>query len=569
MSTLRRARTALVALCALFLIAAPAPAPAAGAAPQWQAVPMPIPPGGAFPTPVGLPGDLSFWAPNRGLMTVAGNNSVREGLYSWDGAGWHQLSTVCGGGANARIAWAGPTEFWVVSRPSLPRPQQPGFALCHFKDGEVVGSYSALEASADPYRELLAAACRAPDDCWFGGVGGRDGTGQRVGAFHLHWNGTELRTVYNPQGRAVSDLEVHGGELLESSLAGRAPQSNAAPDLAELEDAPRLLRRVAGESFTADPFVPKTFAAGGTEIRALDGDGQTAWAVGGGASSGPAIGTGLFAPRPPFAARLAGGAWAELAVTSPDLADELVFADVAAVPGTGSAWTVVRDGTVIFEGNDLQPSVALIGSDGTTAVETLEPDDAPFKGAAWRIACPAANDCWMATARGYLYRWTDPAAPPVYPRDEDPAFQGTITVRPNEAAEQSIPDDPPEDDSLLNAPPIELQVDDPEDELPQCTRVSALVSGVKAKAEGPSKLVVRFRLRRPARIGIVARRAGKVVARAKGRKLKPGKRSLSLRVSAKRWPTRLAFTVSGERKPRQKKCQGQASDPDAITTRAR
>lgn len=553
----------IILLLAIALLAIPA---RALAAPAWQAVPMPIPPDGLFPTPLGVPGDLSFWSPNRGLMTVGGNNSIAEGIYSWDGVEWHQLSTVCGGAGDARIAWAGPTEFWTISRPSLPRPQLPGLALCHFRDGEVVGSYSAPEGSADPYHELLAAACRGASDCWFGGVGDKDGTGQRVGAFHLHWDGSELRTVYNPQGRAVSDLLVHGGQLFESTFVGKGPGDRSNPELGVLEAQPSLLHEVDGETFTNDPFVPNAFSTGGTELRALDGDAQTAWAVGGGAVSGPAL-IDTFFERPPIAARLVGDVWTELTLTGADLAPEDAFADVAAVPGTDSAWAVVRPGDVLTEGGDGQPSVAHIDATGATELQTLEPPDAPAKGMAWRIACPAADDCWLATARGFLYRWTDLAAPPAYARDTDPAFQGTITVRPNEAAEQTVPDDPPEDDSLLLAPPVELTPEIPKDTSPPCTALPALVSGVKAKASGPRTLTVRFRLRRPARVGLVAHRGKRVVARTRPRRMRPGKRALTLRVRPDRWPTRLGFTVSGDKQP-PKRCQGRAGDPDAITTRA-
>ncbi|HEY6781062.1 MAG TPA: hypothetical protein VI111_08915 [Thermoleophilaceae bacterium] len=550
---------------ALALLACPALAQAASA---WQAVPMPIPPGGLYRTPLGLPGDLSFWSPNRGLMTVGGNNSVSEGLYSWDGVEWHQLAVVCGGAGDARIAWAGPTEFWTVSRPSLPRPQFPGLALCHFKDGEVVGSYSAPEATADPYHELAAAACRGPNDCWFGGIGARDGNGQRVGAFHLHWDGNELRSVYNPQGRAVSDLLVHGGELFESTLVGKQAGTKSSADLADPEDAPRLLHRITGETFANDPFVPASFSDGGTELRALDGDDQTAWAVGGGAVSGPATTSGLFAERPPLAARLEDDSWQELTLSGDQLGDDSIFADVAAVPGTLSAWAVVRPGDVLGDAEDLQPSVAHIGESGETQLETLAGPGEPAKGAAWRIACPATDDCWLATARGYLYRLVDPTAAPIYPRDEDPAFQGTITVRPNEAAEQAIPDAPPEDDSLLLAPPVEVVPVAPPDDAPPCTPLPSLVSGVKARPSGRTRLVVRFKLRRRARVALVARRGKRVVARTRLQRLRAGHRSLTLRVRADRWPTRLRFVVRGDKRPRQR-CRGEAgSDPDAISTRA-
>jgi hypothetical protein len=544
-------------------------APAAPAAPQWREVPMPIPAGGLYRTPVGIPGDLKFWAPNRGLMTVGGNNSIPEGLYSWDGVEWHQLSTVCGGGNDARIAWAGPTEFWTITRPSPPRDQRPGLALCHFRDGEVVGSYSTPEAAADPFHEMLAAACLAPDNCWFGGVAGRDGTGARVGAFHLHWNGGELRTVYGPQGRAVSDLLAHGGALFESALVGREPGDRIAPELADPEPAPRLLHRIDGETFANDAFVPGTFETGGTEVWGLDSDGTTAWAVGGGAISGPSL-TDAFFERPPLAARLGtDGSWDELTLTFSGDAPEGTpsFGDVAAIPGTSTAWVAVRPDGAFGWGGDGQATVARIAATGVTTYQTLGDDADPDKGAAWRIACPAANDCWLATGSGFLYRWSDPAAPPSYPRDTDPAFQGTITVRPNEAAEQPVPDAPPEDDSLPPAP-IESPDDGDEDELPPCKPLPSLVYKVSAAAAGRTRLVVKFRLRRAVKVKLVGKRRGKVVASTKLRRLRPGKRALTLHVTAKTWPTKLSFVIKGDtRKP--KKCSGSArgNNDNTVSTR--
>ena len=100
----------------------PAPGESRAAEPIWRLEQPPPPAGAPFKVPLGAPGDLQFWAPNRGLLTIEGNDTIPRGIFSWDGQSWHQLATVCGGPAEtARIAWAGPTEFWVVSEPSLPR----------------------------------------------------------------------------------------------------------------------------------------------------------------------------------------------------------------------------------------------------------------------------------------------------------------------------------------------------------------------------------------------------------------------------------------------------------------
>ncbi len=518
----------------------------AAAAQEWQEWPLPLPAGGTFQTPPNAPGDLSFQAPNRGLMTVSGNNSVPEGLYSWDGVQWHQLATVCGGGANARIAWAGPDEFWTIARPSLPRDPVPGLALCHFKGGEVVGSFSTVQQSEDRYLPMLAAACDGPNDCWFAGVAGLDGTGTRSGGFHLHWDGSRLQTVYAPQGRAISDLLADGGRFFESTYVGGQPGAAAGSAiLREPEAQPRLLHRITGGAFSNDAFVPLT-VPGGTELRgldsAVDGAGQMRrWAVGGGARF-----EGTTTRRQPLAAQLVGDTWTELKLTSdPALPDDLTFGDVAAIPGTGAAWVTLVDPGA-GDGQLSRPTVARIAADGAVRVVELAPSGAP-RGAASRVDCPAPDDCWVATARGYLYRLT---GAPTYARDTDPAFQGTITVRPNEAAEQFVPDEPPQDDSLLLAPPIEL-APEPEavaDTSADTCELPKLISRQRSKVLGKKRLrlVVSFRLARRAGVGLTGRRAGKVVARAPLRTLRAGTRSLTLRITRKKYPKQLRFVIRND-----------------------
>ena len=112
-----------------------------------------------------------------------------------------------------------------MSEPSLPRAGA-GLGLCRFKDGQVVGSWSTRVDAADPFRQMLSATCNGPDDCWFGGVGSQDALGERVGAFHLHWDGTDLDSVYGPQGRAVSDMQFHGrAAVRDARSSARAPEN--------------------------------------------------------------------------------------------------------------------------------------------------------------------------------------------------------------------------------------------------------------------------------------------------------------------------------------------------------
>jgi hypothetical protein len=485
---------------------------------------------------------LKFWAPNRGLLTVEGNDTIARGIYNYDGHGWRRLATVCGGpGDTARIAWAGPREFWVVSEPSRPRAGS-GLALCRFKDGQVVASYSTAVEAADPFRQMLSAVCKGPSDCWFGGVGSQDPLGERVGAFHLHWDGTDLVSVYGPQGRGASDMEVHGGQVYESTLVGRSPEERVEPvDLAEAEPVPRLIHTVTGGVFANDPFEPAAVVGvpdDGSELLGLDSDGASLWAVGGGAASGPSAPEGGAVARPPLAARLVGDAFEEVALTGATFGPTDRLGDVAAIPGTDAAFaTVVPFGD--RRSTNSKATVALIEADGTTTTTRL-PAAGAGRGSAARIACNSATDCWMATWAGWLFHYTDGT---VLPRDTDQAFQSTIDFRPNEAAEQFIPDKPPVDDSLLFArPPLEP---DPITEPPKrpAKRLPPLLRKIRTKLRG-LRLTVSFTVTRRARVQLIAKRGARTVARTPRRVFKPGRRSLKLQLSRERYPTRLAFKAA-------------------------
>ncbi|WP_028062510.1 hypothetical protein [Solirubrobacter soli] len=513
--------------------------------PRWR-LEQPAPPEGApFQVALGTPGSLTFWAPNRGLLAVEGNSVVPRGILAWDGVSWHTLATVCGGpGDTMRIAWAGPTEFWTVSEPSRPR-QGSGTALCHFKDGAVVASYSTADNAADPYRSMNAAACRAADDCWFGGIGSRDPTGTRVGAFHLHWDGSALRTVYNARsGRAVTDLVAAGEGFVETVAVGSRRGSADAPDPRPLESQPLLLHRIDGGVFANDPFVPDEQADGGSELLAADvapGTGAV-WAVGGGAASGPEVtehGVDGVVQRPPLAVLRRGGGGevfreVELKGATFGVADRLE--DVAAVPDSLNAWAAL----VPFADRGRTNAKALVariaGDTGETTVESLPPSGSG-RGAAARIAFPGERQGWMVTNAGWLFHYSDGTP---LERDTEPAFAGPITTRPNEAAEQFVPDAAPADDSQLFAPPpVEVQTDSTVAQEPE--QLEALIKNLsKPKLKGTT-LSLSFTVTRKARIQLIASRHGRAVAKSPNRTFKKGKHTIKLKLSRKKWPTRLSF----------------------------
>ncbi len=530
----RGATAALVAVVALLLAAVGAGA--ARAETIWRLEQPPPPAGVPFKVPLGAPGDLSFWAPNRGLLTVEGNDTIPRGIYAWNGQSWHQLASVCGGpGETARIAWAGPDEFWVVSEPSLPRTGS-GLALCRFKGGQVVGSWSTRADAADPFRQMLSATCNGPNDCWFGGVGSQDALGTRIGAFHLHWNGADLISVYGPQGRAVSDMEFHQGQLFESVYVGRTPENRTDPvDLAELEKVPRLIHRIDAQGFSNDGFLPAPLPAvpaDGTELLALDSDGTDLWAVGGGAASGPSAPAEKSVARPPLAARLVDGAFQELTLPAAAFGPTDRLGDVAAMPGSEEAMATVVPFADRHSVN-AKATVALIGPDGTAATTRL-PASGAGRGSATRIACPAPDDCWMVTWAGWLFHYGDGNPLPL---DTDPAFHGPIDFRPNEAAEQFVPDALPVDDSELFAPP---PIEDAKAKESRTRKLPPLLQRIRSRLHGLA-LTVSFTVTRRARVALVAKQNGRTVARTPKRVFGQGRHALTLQLSRDRYPTKLAF----------------------------
>jgi hypothetical protein len=539
-------------------------APGAAADPGWN-LEQPPAPSGPLKVPLGKPTDLKFIAPNRGLLAVEGNATIPPGLFAYDGTGWHQLATVCGGSAQTtRIAIAGPREFWTITAPSKPRTGD-GTALCHFKDGNVVASYSTAPESPDPYQRMDSAACSGPSDCWFGGFSAQDPTGERLGAFHLHWDGTSLETVYAPQGRGVTDIEALNDTFYETVLVGSTPgdaSDNVSGFLFEPEgDHPRLIHRIQNGVFTNDLFLPQDLPAvppSGSELLALGSDGTKLWAVGGGAGSGPAAPAGGRVPRPPLAVRLQNGTWTQVAFDASPFALTDRFADVAPVPGTNTAWVAVdREGDL----TRLAEVARISAEDGTVAITRL-PDAGPGRGSAAKIAFTAPNEGWMVTSDGWLFHYSDPAAPPLV-QDTDPAFRGPITFRPNEAAEQFVPDTPPADDSeLFKPPPVEIQQPPGAG---RTKRIAPLLRHIKTRLAGKT-LTVQFTLTRKARVTLIARRKKQVVARTRPRTMRPGRHALHLRLDARRWPQRLKLSAQEPGVPSGDGGGGGVGGGDTITT---
>jgi hypothetical protein len=548
-----RARTALaLALAALALAAAASPALGAE---QWHSQ-QPDGPGG-FPALLGEVGDLECWngEANRCLLIAAGNGGIAAGVFAYDGSRWYRYSTVCGG-SQGRIAWAGPDEFWTISDQQVGQatntPPPSRVSLCHFKDGQVVASYGEPVGVPNSYRPMSAAACAGPSDCWFGGER-LPATAENRGAFHLHWNGASVaaipsQTVFSElsdPGRAVSGLAYHEGSFYESVNVEQDDVPNAEEEAAEEAGlGPSFLHRL--EPGAATPFRPLFGAApfdyGEASAEAAElqgfrlsgGDGEPLWAIAG--AQGPSAGI--------TALRLEPDGPVQLSLEGPGSILEAGVAvnGVGAEPGRDDAWVSFREG--VDSGVGSPARLTRVHGDGTVDGETMLPaageeldgEAIGRKGLAGPVECAAAEQCWMATSKGWLFHLGPDPQP-----NSDPALHVLISFR-------------PPDNSLPSLPPIELPEDDSganggrgtsdQEELPSQFealphRTPALVGKIKQRLVDGTVLQMSFTLRAKARVRLVASRKGRVVARTQRLTLDRGRHSLRLRLDPKRWPTKL------------------------------
>jgi hypothetical protein len=536
---------------------------------EWRLepiVPPQLPSGGKSTTPIGLGsvGDMEFWAPNRGLLTTAGNGStIPAGLWAYNGVGWHELSTVCGA-TDGRIAWAGPEDFWTISdgRPGQaadpntgrPAPVQDN-TLCHFSGGQVVTSYASRAFQANSYQAMHAAGCLNGGDCWFAGD---PLPAPQVGSFHLHWYGGTLKAEAEPSEQAAShvvgDMRAFEGKLYESPLLSTGDV------VSEHGTEPPLLR-VLNPGGIAPTFEyvkdlplhgPKEFPEAESFLR-LSGAEGALWAAAGPQPSPPSEsepGQVTVLRRAPSTS-----AWTQLLGPQSTPSGEALFGGdalqgLAAEPGVQAAWMALDSQQDVQSPDPTAPArLARISAAGTISDQATLPgagEGIGPKGAAKRLVCPGVHDCWMATTQGWLFHLTDrpPGVPPPEGVDGDPAFSGLITSRPpDEGLPQVVPDAPPVDDSgLLGEPPAALAALLPTPGAQEESRVAvALLSRVHTKLVHGTTLELRFHLAVRARVRLLAKRRSRVVASTPSRTFAAGDRKLMLQLNARRWPTKLAL----------------------------
>jgi len=514
--------------------------PAAASAGEWRSQ-QPVAAGIGVPTTIGEIGDVEFWAPDRGMLITAGNEGVGAGLFAFDGSGWYRYATVCGG-HEGRIAYAGPNDFWTISDQQA--GQETGTAaathisLCHFVDGAVVASYAEPLGVAGSYLPMSAAACGGPNDCWFAGE--RLPGSTNVGAFHLHWNGstltpipalTESQPEIEDPGRSVTALAFHEGAFYESVAIRK--DDEPLEEEAETEASPLHQIFSAGGPLS---FVPLYLEASAPvapdqlEGLHLSGDEGELWAVAGAAESSTAAIAAL---------RLGEAGFEGVPLQDPEAAfgpgDRV--GGLAADPGSGGAWVGFRHQND-FPGSEAR--LAWIGPEGEVERSKLLPGPGAGigpKGPAGPLACPAPGQCWLATEQGWLFHLG-----PDLPRNGDPALHALVTYRPPDASLPAVPPTSlPIDDSGAAADNSQETPEVLEEPLPR--HKPPVLSGIKQRIVAGHVLEMSFVLHAKARVQLVAKRQGSVVAKTAQYTMAKGKRSLRLPLDPRRWPTKLDLRV--------------------------
>jgi hypothetical protein len=569
---------AIVAALVVSLGSVPVSAHAEGL--EWR-LEQPPPPEGGSPIALGRVGDIEFFQPNLGLLITAGNaNAIEPGVWAYTGTGWHELAIVCGA-SNGRIAWAGADEFWTVSdgRPGQSpnaRGELPNIednTLCRFQQGSVLESFATLGFEADSYEHMDAAGCIDPTDCWFGGENLPEGF--PPGAFHLHWNGRTVSEEPDNEEHAVVEMRPFAGHLYESVQLLRAQRG---PEEEEL-GAPSALHRIEPEgrvSNEGSPFERLTneelqlrglgiaFQAlrlGSDEaaVRSESGEETRAalWAAAGSSQEAEED-----KEEPPLtvlraaAGKTKSGEWEqgewESIVNGEAGADPLPPAGhaedrfvtaIAAEPGTGEAgsggaWIALD--TRQDAANPSPSASALLAHISDTGLVS-EVQELPAKGAAARLVCPAAHDCWMVTTQGWLYHLAAQAERALSEYQGWP-FSHLITSRPLDASTPAVPPlSLPIDNSgllgeLTTPPPSFTETNKPSN----AARVAvALLSGIHSRLVHGRTLELRFRLAVAARVRLLALRGRRKVASTPTKTFAAGSRKLMLPLDPRSWPTKL------------------------------
>jgi hypothetical protein len=449
----------------------------------------------------------------------------------------------------------------------------------------VVASYALPLTASDHYQAMDAAACLSPTNCWFGGQLAEEDS-SNTGAFHLHWDGENLTEIYSPEDHAVSAMALAGeGTLFESvvinpSLPGDhyGSENPAHPfvlhqidppgssidfhDLFMVDASCGLECPALPDYETAKPEKLAGLSLGGDYIAASAANPPVPqlWAIAGQQAAGSAN----FVR--PIVLRYSAGEWWQIPAIGEQLEAQLTgtsascIADpsscsglngqlvgVAAEPGVPAAWVALgsKDGEAHIDRLEADPGEG-VGDQGKGAISV---EEVPLgeaqklgpRGNAGPIACPAVNDCWLATSAGWLFHLTEDSANTErtdgYPEDTDPNFAGGITYRPEDESSLQV--------TPIEAPPEELpavQSDGPaQTTAPAASNrtTKALVTDLSSRIVHRYTLELSFKLTVKARVQLVASHKSRTVAKTAKKTLKAGKHMLTLQLNPHRWPNKL------------------------------
>jgi hypothetical protein len=488
---------------------------AAAAELEWHSE-QPVAAGIGVPVALGKVGGMAFWSPNKGVLVTAGTGGTPAGVYAYDGSGWYLYSTVCGG--EGGIAISGPDEFWTISnygeaQEGEPREGELDRTLCHFANGQVVGSYAEPVGSTEAYAVMNAAACEGPADCWFAGNTPLGGSANKD-PFHLHWDGASITAIPSqlslepevaPMPGNAEGLAFTRGRLFESA--------SKAPFLREVSLAsPARFLPIEPPAGTPGPFVLSS-----------EPFQQELWA---GSHTGAVL-------------HFDGIGFETVPTESPIFEGETfvggLINSIGAEPGTEAAW--------LGGGSEAEAEVRRVTADGSLGpilhlpgpAEELNP-----KGPAEDIVCPATNQCWMVTSKGWLFHLGGPPAEGV---NTDPAMHRLITSRPQDPSSRTLPEaELPPDDSGE----VETHKSLGEEKLepfPEERPAKSCDYDVKQKLIGKQVLQLSFKLRVRCHVQLKAKYRKKVVAKTPLLTLGKGPHKLQLKLDPKRWPTGVDFQV--------------------------
>ena len=539
---------------------------------------------------------MAFRAWNRGIAALrpaSASGTIAYGVWLYNGANWFPDPAFPGTGAcpGSTVLWAGKLDYWLIG--SAAAPQQ---KLCRFDGANLVWEPLSLPATTlarlpvdsftgSPAGGITSGGCFAWNNCWFFGT---DGIG-------VHWDGQALTDASTGGGNspwleadftgAVASTDPSGNPFgLAVTAAGSSSQPAQAggsplPAQPDGSPPPQLYGSTGG------PFSPLVFSPPAnaqpndpytTDLVAIAADPQADVWVAGDPNQRQQAG-----PAPLMRLTESG---MPVSCTGYD-ANTFAVNRTSGVQATSFRWTSLsvfgNDGTALAgvgyeqsgvsfiadETSDIEPALVLAACGQPPQVITFRIPDpriadqatAPLipadnGGNTAAVAAIASNDAWAATTPGsltvessvgptgvsvkpHLYLFTD-GQPPDAPAGDDNESRPTLFTL-----------DAP---VYVQAPPTVVQqtttvTRTTKRRKTRKVKLKSAVYSVHSKLQHatgrPFTLYIRFRVRRPVKLGIEALRGGKVVAFSGVKLFRGHSGTLALRLDPKRWPTRLRFVV--------------------------